>query len=190
MRVIAGVAQGSSAEAADVGRAAADLRQAARDAVQRAGARGWPVHGCSTATPAPARVGIEALSRGAAHVTFVERDRRAQALVAENLARCGRRRVAMLLSARLWHGLPKRCGTDPHSCHSTSFCSIRPTTSRRRSARRPLAGRRRVCSRTGRSGRARTRAPAAGARHRRPAGSRAGLLTSGDSSLSFYTCQP
>src|SRR5205823_15109843 len=32
-------------------------------------------------------VGIEALSRGAAHVTFVERDRRAQALVAENLAR-------------------------------------------------------------------------------------------------------
>jgi 16S rRNA (guanine966-N2)-methyltransferase len=34
-------------------------------------------------------VGIEALSRGAAHVTFVERDRRAQALIAENLAHCG-----------------------------------------------------------------------------------------------------
>jgi 16S rRNA (guanine966-N2)-methyltransferase len=34
-------------------------------------------------------VGIEALSRGAAHVTFVERDRRAQALIADNLARCG-----------------------------------------------------------------------------------------------------
>jgi 16S rRNA (guanine(966)-N(2))-methyltransferase RsmD len=34
-------------------------------------------------------VGIEALSRGAAHVTFVERDRRAQALIAANLARCG-----------------------------------------------------------------------------------------------------
>ena len=34
-------------------------------------------------------IGIEALSRGAAAVTFVERDRRAQALVAENLARCG-----------------------------------------------------------------------------------------------------
>src|SRR5438034_7366992 len=34
-------------------------------------------------------IGIEALSRGAAHVTFVERDRRAQALIAENLARCG-----------------------------------------------------------------------------------------------------
>ena len=34
-------------------------------------------------------LGIEALSRGAAHVTFVDRDRRAMALVAENLGRCG-----------------------------------------------------------------------------------------------------
>jgi len=34
-------------------------------------------------------IGIEAWSRGAAHVTFVERDRRAQALIAGNLALCG-----------------------------------------------------------------------------------------------------
>jgi 16S rRNA (guanine(966)-N(2))-methyltransferase RsmD len=34
-------------------------------------------------------VGLEALSRGAAAVTFVERDRRAEALIAENLAHCG-----------------------------------------------------------------------------------------------------
>lgn len=34
-------------------------------------------------------IGIEAISRGAAHVTFVERDRRAAALIAANLARCG-----------------------------------------------------------------------------------------------------
>ena len=34
-------------------------------------------------------VGIEALSRGAAHVTFVEQDVRARGLIAENLARCG-----------------------------------------------------------------------------------------------------
>ena len=33
--------------------------------------------------------GIEALSRGAADVTFVERDRRAVALIEDNLARCG-----------------------------------------------------------------------------------------------------
>jgi 16S rRNA (guanine(966)-N(2))-methyltransferase RsmD len=34
-------------------------------------------------------VGIEALSRGAVHVTFVDADRRAEALIGENLARCG-----------------------------------------------------------------------------------------------------
>lgn len=34
-------------------------------------------------------VGIEALSRGATHVTFVERDRRAVALIKANLALCG-----------------------------------------------------------------------------------------------------
>ena len=34
-------------------------------------------------------LGIEALSRGAAHVTFVDRDRRAAALIAGNVAACG-----------------------------------------------------------------------------------------------------
>jgi len=34
-------------------------------------------------------IGVEALSRGAAHVTFVERDARACALIEENLRRCG-----------------------------------------------------------------------------------------------------
>ena len=34
-------------------------------------------------------LGIEALSRGAAHVTFLDRDRRATALIAANLAACG-----------------------------------------------------------------------------------------------------
>jgi 16S rRNA (guanine(966)-N(2))-methyltransferase RsmD len=34
-------------------------------------------------------VGIEALSRGAAHVTFVERDPRAVRLIEDNLGRCG-----------------------------------------------------------------------------------------------------
>src|SRR3954447_26224045 len=34
-------------------------------------------------------LGIEALSRGAAHVVFVERDRRACALIRQNLERCG-----------------------------------------------------------------------------------------------------
>ena len=34
-------------------------------------------------------LGIEALSRGAAHVTFVDKDRRAAALIEENLRACG-----------------------------------------------------------------------------------------------------
>src|SRR5580765_860788 len=34
-------------------------------------------------------IGIEAISRGAAMVTFIESDRRAQALIAENIAHCG-----------------------------------------------------------------------------------------------------
>ena len=34
-------------------------------------------------------LGIEALSRGARQVTFIEQDRRAEALIVENLARCG-----------------------------------------------------------------------------------------------------
>ncbi len=34
-------------------------------------------------------VGLEALSRGAAHVTFIEKDRRAIALIEANLAACG-----------------------------------------------------------------------------------------------------
>src|SRR3954471_19637252 len=34
-------------------------------------------------------IGIEALSRGAVHVSFVERDPRAAALIATNLERCG-----------------------------------------------------------------------------------------------------
>jgi 16S rRNA (guanine966-N2)-methyltransferase len=34
-------------------------------------------------------IGIEALSRGASHVTFVDADHRAQALIAENLRTCG-----------------------------------------------------------------------------------------------------
>src|SRR5215510_10168854 len=34
-------------------------------------------------------IGIEALSRGATHVTFVEKNRRAAALIEENLRSCG-----------------------------------------------------------------------------------------------------
>jgi 16S rRNA (guanine966-N2)-methyltransferase len=44
-------------------------------------------------------LGIEAISRGAAWVTFIERDRRAQALIAENLALCGIENVYAIIRA-------------------------------------------------------------------------------------------
>lgn len=45
-------------------------------------------------------VGIEALSRGAAHVTFVEPDPRAAGLIASNLARCGVENRYAIIRAR------------------------------------------------------------------------------------------
>jgi 16S rRNA (guanine(966)-N(2))-methyltransferase RsmD len=50
-------------------------------------------------------VGIEALSRGAASVAFVERDRRAQALVADNLAHCGVREGYVIIRASVARAL-------------------------------------------------------------------------------------
>lgn len=44
-------------------------------------------------------VGIEALSRGASHVTFVERDRVAQQVIAENIALLGIEEQAKLVKA-------------------------------------------------------------------------------------------
>jgi 16S rRNA (guanine(966)-N(2))-methyltransferase RsmD len=53
-------------------------------------------------------LGIEALSRGAASVTFVERDRRAHALIEENLARCGIAEGYAIIRASVAHALDGR----------------------------------------------------------------------------------
>ena len=50
-------------------------------------------------------IGIEALSRGAAHVTFVDRDPRALKLVEENLLRCGVSDRYAIIRARVASGL-------------------------------------------------------------------------------------
>ena len=50
-------------------------------------------------------LGIEALSRGAAHVTFLERDARAHALIAENLALCGIEEGYAIIRASVDRGL-------------------------------------------------------------------------------------
>jgi len=50
-------------------------------------------------------LGIEALSRGAVDVTFIDSDRRAQALVAENLALCGITGGYAIIRSSVAHGL-------------------------------------------------------------------------------------
>lgn len=52
-------------------------------------------------------VGIEALSRGAAHVTFVEHDRRAADLIEQNLARCGVKDRYAIIRARFAGAAPR-----------------------------------------------------------------------------------
>jgi 16S rRNA (guanine966-N2)-methyltransferase len=61
-------------------------------------------------------LGIEALSRGAAWVTFIEHDRRARALIAENLARCGIENVYAIIRetvARALDTLHERPASEP-----------------------------------------------------------------------------
>src|SRR5256885_15952672 len=50
-------------------------------------------------------LGIEAISRGAAYVTFVERDRRAQALISPNPAPCGIRGGPVFLRQRFFRAV-------------------------------------------------------------------------------------
>ena len=57
-------------------------------------------------------LGLEALSRGAAHVTFVERDRRAAALIEENAAACGVKADYTIDRGELVQALRRR-GAEP-----------------------------------------------------------------------------
>ena len=52
-------------------------------------------------------VGIEAISRGAGHVTFVEQDRRACALIASNLARCSISNGYAIIEASVLQGVER-----------------------------------------------------------------------------------
>jgi 16S rRNA (guanine(966)-N(2))-methyltransferase RsmD len=54
-------------------------------------------------------IGIEALSRGASAVTFIERDRRAQALIAGNLAHCGVANGYAIIRASVARALDDLC---------------------------------------------------------------------------------
>jgi 16S rRNA (guanine(966)-N(2))-methyltransferase RsmD len=58
-------------------------------------------------------LGIEALSRAAAAVTFVEQDRRAQALIEANLARCGIDTGYTVLRSSVAHAADQLRGQTP-----------------------------------------------------------------------------
>lgn len=55
-------------------------------------------------------VGLESLSRGAAHVVFIEHDRRAVGLIAANAALCGVENRCAIIRDRTEHALEGRVG--------------------------------------------------------------------------------
>ena len=57
-------------------------------------------------------VGIEALSRGAGHVTFVERDRRAADLIESNLQHCGVKEGYAIIRVDFAAAAPRLTGTS------------------------------------------------------------------------------
>ncbi len=59
-------------------------------------------------------IGIEALSRGAVHVTFVDRDPRALGLIAENLRHCGIAEGYAIIRANAARSLPTRPTGAPY----------------------------------------------------------------------------
>ena len=58
-------------------------------------------------------LGLEALSRGAARAVFIEQDRRAVALIEENVARCGVRARCVIIRAAAGRALLQPLDDDP-----------------------------------------------------------------------------
>ncbi len=107
MRIIAGRHRGLRLASLGKGDAAAHLRPTS-DRVRESlfnvlanGAWGDPVTGARVLDlfAGTGALGLEALSRGAEHVTFVEKGRKGQALIRENLALARREGDAVLLRA-------------------------------------------------------------------------------------------
>ena len=182
MRIIAGSLKGRRLSSPVVGRAAADVRQAARDAVQhpraahrrRARARRLRRHRRARHRGAqPRRVGGDVRR---------ERSPRAQALIEENLARCGIAdgyaiiRASVVARSTRFASRPRR--------RSTSCCSIRRDDGARDPGRRNRRGGRRPVAEDGvvvlEHARKRRRRKAAGALVR------SREVISGDSALALY----
>jgi len=129
-------------------------------------------------------IGIEAISRGAAHVTFVERDRRAQQLIAANLARCRIAEGYAIIGSTVLQAIDALRSEPPFD-----LVLLDPPYDG------PHDDTQNVLEAVG------AIVPATGvvvlehARRHRPADAAGALrrsreLTSGDSALTFYTCQP
>lgn len=128
-------------------------------------------------------LGIEAISRGAAAVTFIERDRRAQALIAENLARCGVAQGYAIIRATVAGGLEQmqaRPAFTPFDIILLDPPYSEPTDAMLRGADAVIAPDGLVVLEHAR----RQPSPAVAGRLVRTR-----VLTSGDSALSFYTCR-
>ena len=125
-------------------------------------------------------VGIEALSRGAAHVTFVEQDPRAVAADRTRTSRGAASETAMLLSAQAFADADRRLGRGDGVRHRVSRSALR-----REPSWGALDGRR---SRSSAAGTLLVIEHARRDRRRREHGSltRTREVTSGDSALAFY----
>jgi 16S rRNA (guanine966-N2)-methyltransferase len=145
-------------------------------------------------------VGLEAISRGARHVTFVERDRRATALIEQNLARCGVSDGYAIIGATVLQAIETLRHGPPFDLVLLDPPYAGPRDARRDNGIRHDSGAvsedtRDVLEAAGAIvavdgvvvlEHARKQSPPESAGPLR----RSRLLTSGDSALTFYTCQP
>jgi len=127
-------------------------------------------------------VGLEALSRGARQVTFVERDRAALAALRENIARCRVEESCVIVSADFQSLASRRPAPGPFNCvfldPPYEITDLEPLLLE---AGRVAAPDARLVLEHSR----RTTSPEAAAVWRRTS-----VLTAGDSALSFYVASP
>jgi 16S rRNA (guanine(966)-N(2))-methyltransferase RsmD len=126
-------------------------------------------------------VGIEALSRGAAHVTFVDADRRAVQLIQANLERCGVRDGYAIIRGTVARAVAAASASDAYD-----IVLLDPPYDLPHAV--ALAGIDRVLAPDGLVVLEHARRQAAPESAGRLVRTRE--LTSGDSALAFYTCPP
>ena len=129
-------------------------------------------------------VGLEAISRGASQVTFVERDRRAQQLIGANIARCGISDGYVIIGSTVLQAIDALRGEPPFDL----VLLDPPYDGPHDDTQNVLEAVGAIVSTTG-------VVVLEHARRQRPPGAAGSLrrtreLTSGDSALTFYTCQP